>query len=968
MASTDVVNPLSPQQNDTDRLADSASSPSAPRANNDAAEPAAGVRSGAGHHQQFLKNPRLRETKQLRYGSGFPMLLPVGSPRFLMYFDAVGKQLVRFDLTAAGAPDGGPEGTVVTKLQSSPATAAVSADGGSMCVNQRSHLLVFDTAQLLAARAVSDDPATWVQPRARTAQPTHQDGNIHICGAAFSDDGGLLYAVCQTAAAITVHDVLHSDLPRLRTLPFMAGDSHAGNYLLTSGAGLLAAAGGGPASARADLNARTVRVWRVSDKKADEETVLHTLELESVADAVAIRPDGEQFAIGLRDGTIKVFLAALAAGAEARLLVELDAPATSSDGVASGAVNSLCFGPDGATLAAGRADGTFMVYDMAATAATVNVFTQPKSAGASLAFAGRDFLVTGGGNPGKFVVRSLRPPPALCTIRPEFVADDGTGLSLPASINNADMIAGADRGATLISVASGSHVEVSAIDGEVLLARDLGAEMSLLFNNHSAVRLRPGGGHIACGLSLGKEVVVLSIADGAEAARISPEHQGRQTSVAEMRWSSDGSLLLLASSGAGVTVLAAERKFAAVQRLIGPHESLVFIAANFNQSGSHLVTYSNPETVIVWDVATWAQLHLFDTQATGHAVCLSPTADRVAYATGDGTVVVRAVDASSDDDEVHLQFSNVNGWADLSFSPDGDFLLVCPSDGGAFDWHKMRVLDLKAGADAEWGAPLRAMALPASGGVLHGRTVGWIELKADSSADGQTPPSLWMLYGAVGSQFVVADIKSARDAIEDAAWSVERLALISEEDPEHAGTLASVAPHCVNIRDPTAGETLLHRLARTRQVQPLQMWLGHGATVVPVVDVRGRTAVSVALEMEQVDIAQSLWRGLVRPLNILSASSVLNELQMLTRSHPHLVGPYLQEVEPAIVKTVVTFRTELLRPAEVVGWPTASFDVGKAVLFEQESVSNGIPAAWRGILSATKRKTLVASKASRAFN
>ena len=90
----------------------------------------------------------------------------------------------------------------------------------------------------------------------------------------------------------------------------------------------------------------------MSDKKADEETVLHTLELESVADAVAIRPDGEQFAVGLRDGTIKGFLAALAAGAEARLLVELDAPATSSDGTASGgAVNSLCFGPDGAALA-----------------------------------------------------------------------------------------------------------------------------------------------------------------------------------------------------------------------------------------------------------------------------------------------------------------------------------------------------------------------------------------------------------------------------------------------------------------------------------------------------------------------------------------------------------------------------------------------------------------------------------------
>eukprot|EP01052_Picozoa_sp_SAG31_P047674 SAG31_NODE_9643_length_1246_cov_2.562337_1_plen_157_part_01 len=157
MASTDVVNPLSPQQlqDDTDRKADSASSPSAPRANNDAAS-----RRPEWDAEATISNfPRLRETEQLRYGFGFPMLLPVGSPRFLMYYDIQDKTLVRFDLTTAGAPDGGPEGTVVYKLQSSSAvTAAVSADGGSMCVSQRSHLLVFDTAQLLAARAVSDDP------------------------------------------------------------------------------------------------------------------------------------------------------------------------------------------------------------------------------------------------------------------------------------------------------------------------------------------------------------------------------------------------------------------------------------------------------------------------------------------------------------------------------------------------------------------------------------------------------------------------------------------------------------------------------------------------------------------------------------------------------------------------------------------------------------------------------------------
>ena len=50
------------------------------------------------------------------------------------------------------------------------------------------------------------------------------------------------------------------------------------------------------------------------------------------------------------------------------------------DGVAL-AVNSLCFDPDGAMLAAGRANDSFTVHDMTGTAAGVNVFTHPKSAG-----------------------------------------------------------------------------------------------------------------------------------------------------------------------------------------------------------------------------------------------------------------------------------------------------------------------------------------------------------------------------------------------------------------------------------------------------------------------------------------------------------------------------------------------------------------------------------------------------------
>ena len=92
---------------------------------------------------------------------------------------------------------------------------------------------------------------------------------------------------------------------------------------------------------------------------------------------------------------------------------------------------------------------------------------------------------------------------------------------------------------------------------------------------------------------------------------------------------------------------------------------------------------------------------------------------------------------------------------------------------------------------------------------------------------------------------------------------------------------------------------------------------------------------------------------------MLSASVVLTELHLLTKSHPHLVGVYMEEVEPAIVKTIATFRAELKRPVEVIGWPTTTLD---AEAPDQESVHSSIPAAWVDILPATKRKTVVASK------
>ena len=140
------------------------------------------------------------------------MLLPMASPRILVYADAVTKQLVRIDMVAAAtsAASGGGQGrgTAVFQFGGAPVTTALSADGGSLCVSQRAHLLVFDTAQVLVEGPVADDPLQSLQPRARTAEPT---GGGHVSDAAFSLDGGRLFALCMTGE-VTVHDARHDDL------------------------------------------------------------------------------------------------------------------------------------------------------------------------------------------------------------------------------------------------------------------------------------------------------------------------------------------------------------------------------------------------------------------------------------------------------------------------------------------------------------------------------------------------------------------------------------------------------------------------------------------------------------------------------------------------------------------------------------------------------------------------------------
>ena len=98
---------------------------------------------------------------------------------------------------------------------------------------------------------------------------------------------------------------------------------------------------------------------------------------------------------------------------------------------------------------------------------------------------------------------------------------------------------------------------------------------------------------------------------------------------------------------------------------------------------------------------------------------------------------------------------------------------------------------------------------------------------------------------------------------------------------------------------------------------------------------------------------------------------------MLPQTHPHLVGAFLEEIGPAILRTVATFRTDLAREAEVCGLPTTSLDMDEGTaevssdMFESEAEhglaghdnpapeasSMAVPAAWADKLPPDKPMT-----------
>lgn len=882
------------------------------------------------------------------------MLVPRLAPRYLLIPDAPRKQLRAFDLLR-------PSGPGVAVLHGDDVfsfNAALSADGGSICLACVGSMRVYDTAPLLeAAKTLLErseaEAEDQVGPRACAP---NIEGHSTPADVVFSQDSDRLFVLWRNESGITVHDPCQPNLPMLRRLSFHGPSHYLSNSMLACANGLLAAAAGGgdgsplPSSEQEARLRRQVKLWRVD---ADGETELRTLSTPDLADSIAISPGGDLIAIGLRNGGVRwipfrQFLSPMATddGAEGEQYVHVE-PEAAGESTSVPMAHTLCFSHDGSKLVVGRADlDDFTIYEVA-SAAVVGRFVHKKSAGASATFfPADDVLVTGtvaSGQPCVFH-RLLPPIPRF-----ELALSDTS-----VAISSSDVAPGGELG-PIIAMAAGSQLYVYTTTRKVLLHHDFGKELFTSLNRiRTAVRMDPNGKFVACVL-MKATVVVMSVADGSELLRMDPN------GCHGMWWSPDGALLAVACL-TGTRVFSTDMGFAEIQHL--SDDGFSVSACVFDKTGTRLATAGNAGRVTIWEVATWRPTRKLEVGSLIYDVCFSSNGDRLAYqALEDLHVGVFSLEAESDAEQ-QVVFSKVNAVSDLKFSPDGNFLLCCPSAERSFDLHRMRVLDLTTQTDAEWGELLRAMALPVAG-TLCGRTLGWAELtQSEGDITGDSSNLHWTLYGAVGNRMVATDIDASVQAIQDNAWTPEQLAFCSQHLQEDLGSIVEDAPHCSNIRDKDTGETVLHQLARARQTKSLQKWLSACPHATPVADNQGLTAVQVAVQLEQIDSAQAMWEARVALpsfITSISASLVLQELQLLPKTHPHLVRSFLLDVEPAIVRTLSTFRTELAREVEVCGLPTATHHGGSTDdngVFQ--SVASERPLIWSDKCSADSLKQVVA--------
>ncbi|MBL9160262.1 MAG: WD40 repeat domain-containing protein [Verrucomicrobiales bacterium] len=390
-------------------------------------------------------------------------------------------------------------------------------------------------------------------------------------------------------------------------------------------------------------------------------------EHRKIITAVNFSPDGKWFATGSKDGMISLW------DSETRTRLSAFTEHLTY-------VNRVVFRPDGRQLATVAGDGRVLLWDIS-TDGKLGLNAAETEFVVSAAVSPEAVVLATGTNTGKIILRDATTG--------RMLRDALTGAEVEPIKAHDDWVTYLDftpDGGLLASGSSDSAVkiwdtrtreEIHSLDGHA--------------NAVNGVDFSPDGSLLASASDDGT-VKVWDVDTGKCLRSLS---NGREVAN-DIEFDPNGSLLAMAWSDGSIELLGLDKSSTPETVLVGHTESVYCIA--FSPNGLLLASGSDDNSMRLWNVVTGKEVNYNGVGEALYSLAFSPDGNSVARGLESGVIDVKSLHYDEDGDVTtgSSVFSNSHSLevTELFFTPDGNRLVSCGSDGTAKIWDMCRTAEL----------------------------------------------------------------------------------------------------------------------------------------------------------------------------------------------------------------------------------------------------------------------------------